>query len=31
MSLLLDYEVVVPLAANISALLDFHNQSDAIF
>ena len=31
MTLSLDYEVVVPLVANISALLDFNNSADVIF
>lgn len=31
MTLALDYEVVVPLVANISALLDFNSSADVIF
>lgn len=31
MTLSLDYEVVVPLVYNISALLDFNNSADVIF
>jgi len=31
MTLSLDYEVVVPLVANISALLDFNNSADVLF
>ena len=31
MNLSVEYEVVVPLAWNISALLDFHNRADVIF
>lgn len=31
MSLSVEYEVVVPLAWNISALLDFNNRADVIF
>lgn len=31
MSLMVDYEVVVPLAYNISALLDFSNRADLIY
>ena len=31
MSLSVEYEVVVPLAWNISALLDFNNRADVVF
>ena len=31
MNLSLEYEVVVPLVANVSALLDFNNSADIIF
>lgn len=30
-SLSLDYEVVVPLVANVSALLDFQNSADVVY
>lgn len=31
MTLSLDYEVVVPLVSNISALLDFNNSADVVY
>ena len=31
MNLSLEYEVVVPLVANVSALLDFNNSADIVF